>query len=390
MKLFQFSLDPTPSILSEFERYEVRFILPRPIIENDEEDDLTKSWNKKTRDYMASVGVDPDRGGGPQPNEPLGLNTFNIPPGITCPGASEACKESGICYGFHGNYDKLKKLPHEELKAELKKLGFSDKNAVAEAGHIHNLELTKHPEFVNIMNHELKAGKYKERGFRIHSVGDFYDHEYADKWAQIAKANPDVKFLAYTRSWSTPKNKTNTHPDVVNLKNSLKRMEKGPKNLTLRYSVDWSMPDRPEHYGFDSKRNSYLHGTHDAPDIKENGCKKQWNKGASCHTCMKCFNKKSPKQVTFAIHPIDAAVLASGAVGMHYSTHLHQLHEYLKQHPETQERLTHPDHPLHKHAQFVMEHLHSDLPADIHIPDELKEAPGIVSTFRKTKIATGH
>lgn len=36
--------------------------------------------------------------------------------------------------------------------------------------------------------------------FRIHESGDFYSKEYAEKWLNIARSFPNIKFLAYTKS----------------------------------------------------------------------------------------------------------------------------------------------------------------------------------------------
>jgi hypothetical protein len=35
---------------------------------------------------------------------------------------------------------------------------------------------------------------------RIHDSGDFYSPDYIKKWTEIAKAHPDVKLYAYTKS----------------------------------------------------------------------------------------------------------------------------------------------------------------------------------------------
>jgi len=38
------------------------------------------------------------------------------------------------------------------------------------------------------------------KAIRIHASGDFFNQQYFDMWIDIAKANPDVEFWAYTKS----------------------------------------------------------------------------------------------------------------------------------------------------------------------------------------------
>lgn len=40
--------------------------------------------------------------------------------------------------------------------------------------------------------------------FRLHDSGDFHNPEYVDKWHNIVKSNPDIRFYAYTKSYSSP------------------------------------------------------------------------------------------------------------------------------------------------------------------------------------------
>lgn len=64
------------------------------------------------------------------------------------------------------------------------------------------LKASKSDEFINIISSELK--KLEERKgikyLRLHSSGEFYDQEYYDKWNEIARRHPNVKFLVYTRN----------------------------------------------------------------------------------------------------------------------------------------------------------------------------------------------
>lgn len=40
--------------------------------------------------------------------------------------------------------------------------------------------------------------------FRIHSSGDFFSHEYAEAWIEIANRTPEVTYWAPTRTWAYP------------------------------------------------------------------------------------------------------------------------------------------------------------------------------------------
>jgi len=54
--------------------------------------------------------------------------------------------------------------------------------------------------------------------FRIHESGDFFSQEYLNKWVEIAKALPEVRFLAFTSSHSL-------------------RFSRVPENMSILFSV---------------------------------------------------------------------------------------------------------------------------------------------------------
>ena len=58
--------------------------------------------------------------------------------------------------------------------------------------------LTKQDNFVNLMNESIQ--KKKVDILRLHDSGDFYSVAYLNKWVEIANANKDVIFYAYTKS----------------------------------------------------------------------------------------------------------------------------------------------------------------------------------------------
>lgn len=93
---------------------------------------------------------------------------------ITCPFADKCIK---FCYAQKGNY---KRFPSVRNGMEKK------------------YQLTKEPNFVELMNKEIQ--KKKPDFIRVHDSGDYYSKEYLNKWLTIAKENPKVKFYSYTNS----------------------------------------------------------------------------------------------------------------------------------------------------------------------------------------------
>jgi hypothetical protein len=89
---------------------------------------------------------------------------------------------------------------------------------------------------------------------RVHDSGDFYNQEYVDKWADIARANPDKKFYAYTKS---------LHLDLKKLHNIT--------NFHVIQSVGGDHDDKvdtkmPHAYVFPSKAALKAAGYEDASD----------------------------------------------------------------------------------------------------------------------------
>lgn len=93
---------------------------------------------------------------------------------ITCPFADKCIK---FCYAQKGNY---KRFPSVRNGMEKK------------------YQLTKQPNFVQLMNKEIQ--KKKPDFIRVHDSGDYYSKTYLNKWLTIAKENPKVKFYSYTNS----------------------------------------------------------------------------------------------------------------------------------------------------------------------------------------------
>lgn len=129
-----------------------------------------------------------------------GIRSFSLPAVSTCPYATDECK--AYCYARKGrfNYPNVRKALED------------------------NLEATKRDDFVSRMNELLSPN---ERYFRIHASGDFYSLEYYFIWSSIARRNPHITFLAYTRNVEVLEWYWNNDP---------------PENLNIIQSVDQKAP----------------------------------------------------------------------------------------------------------------------------------------------------
>ena len=100
--------------------------------------------------------------------------SFNLPAGHTCPSKGQC---HGFCYAQQG--------PQSWPAAV---------NARNE-----NWASAEREDFVPRMNQLFKDAK-KPMIVRLHDSGDLYNQAYIDKWHDIAKANPQHKFYAYTKA----------------------------------------------------------------------------------------------------------------------------------------------------------------------------------------------
>ena len=99
--------------------------------------------------------------------------SFDIPARKTCPKAGKCAM---ICYAV-----KLARI-YKGYAAKVER----------------NHALSRSPAFIDEISKEIEAfaGEY----FRIHGGGDFYSQEYVDKWEQVMRRFPKIKFYAYTKS----------------------------------------------------------------------------------------------------------------------------------------------------------------------------------------------
>lgn len=132
---------------------------------------LLGSGNTKLKKTAAEFGVK--------------IFNFSIPAGndkktgkITCPFAASCLS---LCYAKKGMYR------FGNVERALSK----------------RYEASKESDFVARIDTELiKTSNKKQVYVRIHDSGDFYSPAYFEKWLQIARLNPSVRFYAYTKSHS--------------------------------------------------------------------------------------------------------------------------------------------------------------------------------------------
>lgn len=131
-------------------------------------------------------------------------NAFGLLSGrdYSCPGQTNACE--AVCYA-----GKL-----EKLFGGFRDVMTNNYNAVANASY------TDLVFSLNAIVHEFIAKADKrgcEKVFRIHHDGDFLNRSYASAWATVIRANPSVRFWAYTRSFLPGCNVVDILADIPNL-----------------------------------------------------------------------------------------------------------------------------------------------------------------------------
>lgn len=141
-----------------------------------------------------------------------GIVSFNLIPIVHCPLAG-ACKS--FCYATVGQ-QAFKSGVLRRARAFL---------------------ATQQADFVPRMVVEVqKAAKKGAKAVRVHDSGDFYSYEYLLAWFEIARANPDTRFYAYTKMVALVKRayKAGLVPDNFRLIQSLGGI--------ADKQIDWSLP----------------------------------------------------------------------------------------------------------------------------------------------------
>ena len=129
---------------------------------------------------------------------------WNLPDAITCPGATELCKQ--VCYA------------HDAAVLH---------NNVVPQYRARNLEIAHRADFRDLMIQKLKRARLPR--MRVHESGDFFNQKYLNDWVEIIKEIPNKEFWIYTKSW------------MLDFTELLKL-----PNVTLRYSVDVTTKKYPK------------------------------------------------------------------------------------------------------------------------------------------------
>ncbi|MBO5065273.1 MAG: hypothetical protein J6D06_04065 [Clostridia bacterium] len=190
---------------------------------------------------------------------------WNLPPCVTCPGASSWCHTH--CY----NLDLRSNIYNIELWCE---------------NWWYTINEPKKLE-TDIIN-QILDNKEKKIAVRLHSSGDFFSIEYIDMWISICKKLSNVNFWGYTRSWAVPELK----PSI----NELSSLE----NVNLFASYDSSMHQKPNlKMSITVDKISEIAMYKNKKDFLI--CPEQYNLVANCANCAFCINK-SNKNIVFISH----------------------------------------------------------------------------------------
>ena len=192
-------------------------------------------------------------------NEKTLFLIWNIPAKLTCPYATELCKES--CYAVKAETAYPDCLPSRTRNYEFSKT----ENFVPEM-----------IEFIKIKLNGLKEGR--KIIFRIHESGDFYNLSYLKKWLEIISFFADdkrIKFVCYTKS----------------VRFFAKTNFQTLKNFVVRYSV-WA-DTREEEKEIAKSLNLPIYTAYDRETIdkmESEGIAFHECRCSDCATCQKCFN----------------------------------------------------------------------------------------------------
>jgi hypothetical protein len=139
-------------------------------------------------------------------------NSFGIPAGVSCPGATEAfCRQH--CYAFD-----------TEGRTNVFNNVAANFNALVGATEDEMFHMLDYMIGRYLQDFDKSAIDQKHNNFRIHWDGDFFSVEYARAWARVVTEYPEIMFWVYTRSFREP---VNVVPELL-----------GIDNLSLYLSVD--------------------------------------------------------------------------------------------------------------------------------------------------------
>jgi hypothetical protein len=131
-------------------------------------------------------------------------NAFGLPAGknYSCPGATPICEK--VCYA--GRIEKQYKNFMAVMVSNWEQL----------QGKTTNEMFSMLAEMMQQFIAECER-KNVPKFFRIHHDGDFFSMDYANAWARIAAAFPEITFWVYTRSFTDELNVIPALVDIPNL-----------------------------------------------------------------------------------------------------------------------------------------------------------------------------
>lgn len=179
--------------------------------------------------------------------------TLSFPPSLSCRCDAPCAK---ICYARKG-----KQTFPNVLGAYLRN---------------HRLYRENPEKFEKMVNAQIFASGLSL--FRFFDSGDFPDEEFVRLSFRVARANPQVNFMAFTKQYE--------------LVNKVLEEEELPENFCIRFSAwdkNWNVPNLHNlPMAYVDFKNSALN-----PKIPQNAfvCKGGTN-GVTCSNCRMCFNKK--------------------------------------------------------------------------------------------------
>jgi len=201
-------------------------------------------------------------------NDKMKLPTWSIPRGETCPGKTPLCDK--YCYAN---------------KAELMR---SKHDGSVLASRRRNLYSSMQPDFVKNMVKVIKDKGHPY--FRIHESGDFYNKAYRNKWYEIIRQCPEVKFLAYTKmcSWDWKNKPRNLNVFCSIWPDSTPAQKKS--SLPKAYCIDAGGMKIPQ-YNYENDGLLCPEQTYDKDNDEFH---------ASCDKCKYCWEEQKP--VLFELH----------------------------------------------------------------------------------------
>jgi hypothetical protein len=205
-----------------------------------------------------------------------GIAGFSLPAVSTCPGRTKLCE--GICYATSGFFR------------------FRNVRTSLQASYDASLQ----DGFATLISNEIGRRRSIE-AVRIHPSGDFYSAEYIGKWIDIIRANPNVKFWAYTRSWRRPElvdklRELSGLPNIELFASIDEESGRQPSTETCSGTAVPKVPEVPPSW----LRVADVVDSWSEVDRTYVQCPNLKNKNITCAKCTYCFKPSAGKKINVA------------------------------------------------------------------------------------------